>query len=595
MKTFLSLHVFVLTFLLSLFLNNQTAYSQVTLDWVQIYDSTNNSAEYGLSVDYDDSGNVYVGGIAIGGILIKYNSSGAELWKRNIFAHVWSVKVANSNNIYVYGDYISGCCPEYKSAIAKFNSNGDQLWSKLLYDVGGGNNSPEKMQVDHSGNLYITGYNPGYLTKKFNSNGDSLWGSIYNGQGIGFCFSSSLWVDSSGNAYVTGSSQGIGTNYDYATVKYNSSGIEQWVRIYNGPGNSNDNARYITADESGNVYVTGITYLNFNDIKCLTVKYNSNGDLLWAKTFQYLQYDSYPYEILVDNSENVYVLDAVGIVKYNSSGNLDWFKMGNYGTESPTNAALDKEGNIYVSDGTIFPNLIRTKKYNKNGDSIWTVNYLAQIPYVIYSGSIKVDNYNNVYLAMSRLYSNGDLIALKYSQTKTLNLSSLIEGFYNNVSNKMIRDTMIVYLRNNSPPFALVDSSKSVLDSNGNGAFYFSNASNVVSYYIVLKHRNSIETWSKTGVAFSSNSLNYDFTTAADKAFGDNLILKGSKYCVFSGDVNQDGNVDAADLSAVDNDVFNFISGYVRTDVTGNNVTDANDLAITDNNVFNFVHKLIPP
>ncbi len=191
-----------------------------------------------------------------------------------------------------------------------------------------------------------------------------------------------------------------------------------------------------------------------------------------------------------------------------------------------------------------------------------------------------------------------DYATIKYSQSpsfKSLDLTALIEGFYNSTSNKMIKDTVRVYLRNVNSPFLTIDSSKSVLDSTGKGMFSFYNAANGIPYYIVVKHRNSIETWSASGQSFSSNTLSYDFTTSSSKAYGNNMVQKGSRFCIYSGDVNQDGSVNGLDLGIADNDAFNFVTGYVKSDVNGDNVTNALDLSTTDNNAFNFVSKITPP
>jgi Dockerin type I domain len=127
------------------------------------------------------------------------------------------------------------------------------------------------------------------------------------------------------------------------------------------------------------------------------------------------------------------------------------------------------------------------------------------------------------------------------------------------------------------------------------GNFAFANA-NGGTYFIVIKHRNSLETWSKAGgeIFTTGNTLNYDFTSAASQSYGSNMRQIGSKFCIYSGDVNQDGIVDASDLSLVDNDVFYLASGYVNTDLTGDNFVDASDLSIVDNNAFNFVIKITP-
>lgn len=181
--------------------------------------------------------------------------------------------------------------------------------------------------------------------------------------------------------------------------------------------------------------------------------------------------------------------------------------------------------------------------------------------------------------------------------SKNLNLTMLIQGFYDAGTNIMIRDTVRIYLRNSSSPYSIVDSAKAYLSSTGAGTFTFQNASNGVNYYLHLKHRNSIETWSKTTQTFTGNSMTYDFTPANTQAFGDNMIQADAspvRFAIYGGDVNQDGTVDASDLSETYNDANNSLSGYVSTDVTGDDFVDATDMSLVDNNTFNSVSVITP-
>lgn len=187
--------------------------------------------------------------------------------------------------------------------------------------------------------------------------------------------------------------------------------------------------------------------------------------------------------------------------------------------------------------------------------------------------------------------ANRPVLTVTYNMI-SLNLTAFIEGFWNGTS--MISDTARVYLRNSASPYAVVDSSMSVLNQNGLGSFCFFTAAGG-NYYIVVNHRNSIETWSKLPVSFVNGvSTVYNFSTAANKAYGDNLILNAAKYCIYGGDVNKDDIIDASDVSDVDNDALNAVSGYVKTDLTGDDFVDSADLSIVDNNSLNSVSLLRP-
>lgn len=178
-----------------------------------------------------------------------------------------------------------------------------------------------------------------------------------------------------------------------------------------------------------------------------------------------------------------------------------------------------------------------------------------------------------------------------------LNLTSIIEGFYRPASNTMVSDVAKVYLRNAASPYAIVDSSTATISTLGTGAFYYSNVSNGTNYYIVFRHRNSIETWSDVGHSFSSGVMNFDFTTAANKAFGSNQTQVDAspvEFAIYNGDVNQDGVIEGSDLSLIDNDAFNFNKGYLPTDINGDNFIDGTDASIAGNNAFNFVVRVTP-
>ena len=172
-----------------------------------------------------------------------------------------------------------------------------------------------------------------------------------------------------------------------------------------------------------------------------------------------------------------------------------------------------------------------------------------------------------------------------------LNFTALIEEFYN--GSIMVSDTVTVEIRNPTS-YGLVESKKVVLNLSGQGTAAYTSLSNGVNYYIAIKHRNSIETWSKLPQQFTGGTLNYDFTTAAIQAYGNNLKLKGSKWCIYNGDVNQDGIVDLSDVSLTDTDNLNFVTGYAVTDLNGDNLVDLSDLSIVDTNNLNFIAKITP-
>ena len=182
----------------------------------------------------------------------------------------------------------------------------------------------------------------------------------------------------------------------------------------------------------------------------------------------------------------------------------------------------------------------------------------------------------------------------------TLNIKVIPEGFYNSSSGNLnMSDTVKAYLHGSASPYVEIDSAVSVIDPvTFTGSFKFFNAP-TGNYYIVIKHRNTIETWSRSGGEqfVSGTVMNYDFTSSSSQAFGNNMKQADTspvRFAIYSGDVNQDGTIDASDLSETDNDALSSLSGYVRTDVTGDNYVDAGDVSIVDNNAYSSVSVITP-
>ncbi|MHC1775293.1 MAG: FISUMP domain-containing protein [Lentimicrobium sp.] len=191
----------------------------------------------------------------------------------------------------------------------------------------------------------------------------------------------------------------------------------------------------------------------------------------------------------------------------------------------------------------------------------------------------------------SLYYHNGSVSLFQ----KTINLELNLEGLFNPSQGDMnqaygrnfpdtIADEITIGIANSTFPYAIQFELDSVfLERTGQCQIEVPCIFNG-EYYIVIRHRNSIETWSKYPVPFNTDTISYNFTDLISKAYHNNLILKGISYCIYAADINQDGVVDTGDMSIADNESSQFITGYNPSDINGDGNTNVGDMVIVDNN-----------
>ena len=149
-------------------------------------------------------------------------------------------------------------------------------------------------------------------------------------------------------------------------------------------------------------------------------------------------------------------------------------------------------------------------------------------------------------------------------------------------------------LSNTSPTYT----QKVLLHSNGLMTLSLPSSLLGNSYYLALKHRSSVETWTATPLLISSSNQ-YDFSTSINAAFGDGMNAPMKQvatgvFAIYGGDVNQDGGIDLMDINIAENDASNFAYGYYPSDMNGDASSDLLDMNIIENNAGQFIFYVRP-
>ena len=436
-----------------LFFFTEDVYSQVVEEWVARYNGLGNGSDTPRTIAVDDSSNVYVSGDSYGigsnfdYAAVKYNSEGNELWVAryngpgNHEDRPFSMTIDDFGNVYLTGTSL-GSGTSYDYATVKYSSSGAEQWVARYDGPDSEQDRASTIVVDGSGNVYVTGYSFGdstdldYATVKYNSSGTQAWEARYNGPADTVDAGNSIAVDDSGNVFVTGYSIGLDGNYDFATIKYNSIGQQQWVKRYNGPANRSDRASSMAIDNSSNVYVTGTSYGDTTDADWATIKYNSDGVVQWIAIYNgSLNSLDSPNKIIIDDLCNVYVTGSGSYnsgdgedfttIKYNSSGEEQWistFNGQNTFRDISNSIALDGMDNVYITGRTWVTQLdydFATIKYNASGQEQWVAIYNGPADGDDWASSIATDVSGNAYVTgwSEGVGSGYDFATIKYSST----------------------------------------------------------------------------------------------------------------------------------------------------------------------------------
>ncbi|MBX2890538.1 MAG: S8 family serine peptidase [Saprospiraceae bacterium] len=306
-------------------------------------------------------------------VALKYASTGTKLWHQVLAGTSNGDDIPTGivcspagTQVYVTGAR-SGSGGQYDYWTHCLNgSNGSVVWS-AVYDYAGLNDAPAALRLDGFGNPVVTGVSAAsdlnweLATVKYNaSNGQQLSANRVSNNGIGLYLPSGLDLDGSGNMYVTGTTATSLTEFDIKTVRVNSDFTLGWQKTFDAPSTL-DSATQVKVTAAGDVYVSGFYRRGQQGVEGVLLKYDASGDLKWKKvrTNSTVTAQCRPHRLTLDASGNAFVAYEItdgekaniAVVQYTSSGEVKWERTTARveGRDLPLGASLDAGGRIYVT------------------------------------------------------------------------------------------------------------------------------------------------------------------------------------------------------------------------------------------------------
>lgn len=358
------------------------------------------------------------------------------------------------------------------------------IWAKTFGDSTAFNQSLDS-EVDNSGNLFVVGYSTlwphgDYLILKYDaSNGDTIWTKRFNSNPGNPANDNDIAmgcvVDDSGDLFVTGMSSNVSGNMDILTIKYNgNTGDTIWTRRFNGTANSYDAGTECELDAVGNLYVAGLTFTGaFTDF-CL-LKYNAaNGNFIW----------SHNYPSPLGNKGEAYDCSLKG-----------------------SNIFI----NGYIYDGSAYK-LYTIKCNTSNGDTLWTrVNNETLDSLQFINSGCAADDSGNVYVVGNCSNSIKGVYGrlIKYDGAGNVVWSKIYESNSNDILNDALYECALDITGN----FIATGS------SNGPNTF--------VNHFVTLRYNGATgdNVWTKSyagrgGVSCTVDALGYIYVTGLPGYWG---------------------------------------------------------------------------